>query len=230
MVNAVVAIVAILGTGGMAVRAVLTLHTTDESAALIVAGDGRATVEAPTPELPTAPIPTAPAPSVPRTTRPAPAVVTVPPTVAPPLTSAEAPTTSVDTTVTPTAPLPPPPNVVRTGPSAWSVVENGLTVTATMVPAWPRVGDTVTVSYTMTGKGDFCCMAFVYVDGDLISQSELPSGPCPVAPAMSGSTTFVVDEAGPLRIQVQGARFAQLCTAPPVFLTASLQATILVWP
>ena len=55
-------------------------------------------------------------------------------------------------------------------------MDNGVTVTATIEPVAPRVGDTVTISYTTTGEGDFCCWTFVYVDGAIVGQNHMPPG------------------------------------------------------
>ncbi|MEA2825635.1 MAG: hypothetical protein QOG43_74 [Actinomycetota bacterium] len=247
VINTLVALIAILITGGLAAQAVVRGPGSADRSSLVAAGvDGRDAVSPPSP-VGTASIPT-------RSTRPGPpAAITLPrftppPTV--PVTVPPAPDTTLapDTTVAPTTtpppfnppfPMPPggltpptpPPTTVQTSPSSWRLVDNGVTVIANIEPAAPRVGDTVTLTYTTTGEGDFCCWAFVYVDGAVVAQNQMPQGEsCPLAPLKYGSASIVVSEAGPFTIQVQGTRIDPLCFGPPTFHTANLFATFPVLP
>ncbi|HEX7275983.1 MAG TPA: hypothetical protein VF244_01280 [Acidimicrobiales bacterium] len=237
--NAVVALVAILITGGMATLAVLGRPVPGDHSAMVAAGvDSRDAVASESPSVTTAPIPPAPTTTARQATRPPTTLangsvsLTASPPSAPDPAMTPVPTTAPPTTAAPTATVAPPPasSVVQTGPSSWSLVAEGVTVNASITPAAPRVGDEVTVSYTMAGDGEYCCLAFVYVDGNLVGQNELPSGPCPLPGEASGTATAVVGKAGLIRLQIQGTRFTELCSGSPVFATANLRTTFLVRP
>lgn len=241
VVNAAVAIVAIVITSGMATLAVLGHHVPGDRTEMVAADiDALDAVRPESPSSTAAPIGTAP------TTAPRARSATTLPNGS--ITLSGSPASDPDTAVAPETttapaeaqvappvgnlapPLPPASAVVQTGPGSWVLEAEGVTVTASISPVAPRVGDTVTVSYTTSGDGDFCCLAFVYVDGTLVDQNEMPTDPCPLPGETSGSTSVVVGEAGLVRLQVQGSRFTQLCTAPPVFATANLRTTFLVRP
>ncbi len=172
--------------------------------------------------------PVSPRPSVAVPTPPV--ETTLPPPTTGPLDGASV--TTVTVPPVPPAPTAPPvaPVAPVVNPSSWSTEAEGVTVTASIQPAQPRVGDTVTISYTTQGAGDFCCWAFVYVDGTIVGQNSMPQGPCPVAPLTSGRATVVVSEPGPFTFQVQGSRMEHFCFGPPVFYAANLFATFDVRP
>jgi hypothetical protein len=245
IVNTLVALVAILITSGLAAQAVVRGPSARSDSELVAAGvDGRDSVAVESPGVTAASRATAstqprPLPRLATTTLPAQAPVTtlttvpVPPeTTIPPVTAAPIPPPTPLPTVTrpPVAP-PPPPATVQTGPGSWRIEANGVTVTASIEPAAPRVGDTVTVSYTTEGEGDFCCWGFVYVAGALVGQNDMPQGgPCPIEPLTTGSATFEVAGPAPFTLQVQGSRIDPLCVGPPTFHTANLVATVDVLP
>jgi hypothetical protein len=120
--------------------------------------------------------------------------------------------------------------VIQTSPSSWSLVANGVTVTASIEPAAPRAGDTVTISYTTSGEGDFCCWVLVFVDGAVVGQNRVPDGPCPVPPINAGSASVVAAESGPFTFQIQASRIEHLCAPPAAFFTANLIVTFPVLP
>lgn len=234
VVNTMVAVAAILVTSGLAANAVITQHLPPEPTSLVATGTGG--LDAVRPESPAATA--APIPTVPRTTTPRASRGALPPgsvTITAPheTTTSVVPPTTEPPNVAPILTLPPAPppstpSVVRTSPSSWRMEANGVTIDASISPAVPQVGDTVTISYTMAGDGDFCCLGFVYVDGELIGQNEMPAGSCPLPDATTGSATALVSKPGPFRFQVQATRIVQLCAAPPVFATANLHALVLV--
>jgi hypothetical protein len=254
VINTLVALIAILITGGLAAQAVIHGPRADGGDSKLVAAgaDGRDSVAIESPSATAATRPTAST-----RTRPGPATTTPPPqaavtaatavttavTVPPAPATSVAPAPSPATTAVPPPPLPfpmpptgvtpptPAPTTVRTGPASWRLEDNGVTVTAHIEPAAPHVGDTVTVSYTTTGEGDFCCWVFVYADGAMVGENQMPhGGPCPLEPVTDGSASVVVSEPGPFTIQVQGTRVDPLCVGPPTFHTANLFATFPVLP
>jgi len=234
LVNSAVALVAILVTGGLAVRAVVSGPSSDRSALIAAGIDGRDSVAAGAPATTADPIDSVPARSTP-TTRPRPAPPTTEPAGSVTVDAGDPETALVTTPNTLPSSTPPPaptvpPAFVRTSPSSWRLVADGVTVTASISPVAPKVGDTVTISYTMAGAGDFCCMAFVYVDGAIVGQSEMPVADCPPPAATTGTATVVVTKPGPFTFRVQGTRIVQLCLSPPSFATANLYATFDVLP
>ncbi len=245
VINTLVALIAILITGGLAAQAVIRDPSSASDSKLVAAGvDGRDAFAIESPGSTAATRPTASTRPQPRptTARTAPSTVpvTVPP--APDTTLAPAPITTVAPPIAPPPfvppNLPPDPNppapvptTVQTSPSSWRMVDNGVTVTARIEPAEPRVGDTVTISYTTTGEGDFCCWAFVYADGVAIGENRMPQGStCPVAPLTEGSASVVMAEAGPFTFQVQASRNEHVCSLQMTFLTANLFGTFPVLP
>lgn len=131
----------------------------------------------------------------------------------------------------PPAPPPPPPVVVQTGPASWKFEDKGVTITASVTPAAPRVGDTVTISFTTAGEGDLCCRAFVFVGGALIGHSWYAEGePCPPPPVKSGTASTVVSEPGPFRFIVEATRAPAGCIGPHEFTNVNLPVTLQVLP
>ena len=86
--------------------------------------------------------------------------------------------------------------------------DKGVTVTASVSPVAPRVGDTVTISFTTGGDGEYCCRAFVFVDGGtMIGHSQRTEGePCPPSAVTPGTASVVVSDPGPFTFDVQATR------------------------
>jgi hypothetical protein len=101
-----------------------------------------------------------------------------------------------------------------------------------MEPATPRVGDTVTftIETSATVATDYCCIVFLYVNGEKVYDRFHGQGPCPLAqgPAVDTVTT-VMTRAGTVGLQVQANR-VKLCIAPPEFTTVNLSASMWVRP
>ena len=96
----------------------------------------------------------------------------------------------------------------------WTVTQNGVTVTATMTPAAPQVGDTVTISYTAKGA-DACCWVIIDVGGAVVHDSFLASDrTCPAVPSeTSGTATMVMTKPGNYGFRV-AALNGHLCKGP----------------
>jgi hypothetical protein len=254
IVNTMVALIAILTTGGLAAVAVIDGPPTADESALVAAGvNGRDSVavdshEAPAATRPTASTqPRAQAPSRPATTvAPRPVVTTgetiplpslpdttSPPLTLPPVTAPSLPLPRVDRTIPP--PPPPAPVVVQTGPASWKFEDKGITVTASVSPAAPQVGDTVTVTFTTGGAGENCCRAVAFVgsgvDTKVIGYTlRSADDPCQPAPVTSGTGSMVVTEPGPFTFDVQATRDPEGCRGPFIFTNVSLSATVQVTP
>ncbi len=234
VVNTVVALVAILVTGGLAVRAVVSQPGAEDSPSLSAAGiGGRHAVAVESPAATAAPLTTAPTviretPATTATTAAAPrpavtAADTVPP---PPETTAPAVTVApVVATVAPPAAsgvgcIPicwerrPPPAVAP----SWTVTEGGVTLAARIEPAAPQVGDTVTIFFTSNADADFCCLTTVTGRGAVLYQSPQVTGAsCPPPTMTSGSTTVVMDMPTNYSFSVATTTH-YLCEGPPNLL------------
>ena len=98
-------------------------------------------------------------------------------------------------------------------PSSWTIESNGISLTLRMEPATPRVGDTVT--FTMDSSApvgtDYCCVVYLYVNGETVYTRFHGQGPCPLAqgPAVD-KATYVATRAGTLGLQLQASR-VKLC-------------------
>lgn len=242
--NAVVAVVAILVTSGLAVRAVLSNPVPEDRSAMVAAEmAGRDAVAEKSPVSIAAPIPTPPTVTERTSTTPAPrprvtTIETVPPvpeTV--PVTVAPVPVTVAPAAPSAAACIPicwerrPAPAVAP----SWSVTQDGVTVTARIEPAAPQVGDTVTIFWTTNSAGaGFCCVTTVTGRGAVLYQSpQVPGASCPPPTSTSGSTTVVMDVAANYTITV-GASTHYLCEGPPDMLppggAAGLSGTFWVNP
>jgi hypothetical protein len=121
--------------------------------------------------------------------------------------------------------------VIQTGPSSWRFEDKGVAITASVSPAAPRVGDTVTISFTTAGEGDLCCRAFVFVGATLIGHSQYVEGePCWPPPVTSGTATRVVSDPGPFTFVVEATRAPVGCVGPHEFTNVSLPVTFQVLP
>ncbi len=246
IVNTMVALISILTTGGLAAVAVIDGPPASRNSELVAAGvNGRSSfaVESRTTTADTRP----PASAQPRpttataapevsvtvttvTTVPVPPLTTVPPVTVVPIP----PPPGMPVTNWPPVPPPPPPVVVQTGPASWSFEDKGITVTAGVSPVAPRVGDTITISFTTGGEGEFCCRAFVFVGErmeKMVGHSQRSAGePCPPSALTSGTASVVVSEPGPFRFDVQATRGPEGCVGPHIFTNVGLAATIEVLP
>lgn len=130
----------------------------------------------------------------------------------------------------PPPPPPLPPVVIQTGPASWSYEAEGIAITASVSPATPRVGDTLTIAFTTGGEGDLCCRAFVFVGlPTIIGHSQYAAGePCPPPPVKSGTASVVVSEPGPFTFEVHATRGSEGCIGPHIFTNVSLNATVQV--
>lgn len=145
------------------------------------------------------------------TTRP-----TVPPVAAPATTRAPAPTTGSQYVY----------------PSSWTTESNGISLTLRMEPATPHVGDTVTftIDSSATVGTDYCCVVYLYVNGETVYSRFHGQGPCPLVPGPAvEKATYVATRAGTLGLQLQASR-VKLCIAPPEFTTVNLPASTWVQP
>jgi hypothetical protein len=238
VLNSLVALIAVVLTGGMASVAVIGGLPSEPPSGrgdTVLAAQASARIDAgavtPTltaldtaaaPVSAASPVPAVTAPPLPGTPRPA-APLTPPPTWGP----------GGHLPVPPPPPVPPtlPPIVPVADPSSWSLVENGITITASIDPARPRVGDTVTISYATAAEGDFCCWSRLFVDGSVVDEHLFPPGDeCPTASEGSWTTTVVVTSPGPFTFQVQGNSWPNLCAGPPTYFNANLYATFEVLP
>jgi hypothetical protein len=231
LLNSAVALVAILVTGLLAGRAVVSGPPSSQSAPELVAEgvDGRSTVAVastvttaaalPTTTVPVSRTVTSRPPVTAATTPPPTDVPTTPPTV-PVSAPAPGPTSAVPT-------IPPPPLF-----PSWTATQNGVTVTARIEPAVPQVGDTVTVSFTARGEGDFCCWIRIFgPTGTAILEDPLPQGPCPVPPVTSGKVTVEMTTPGYFQLSVSATKIENLCQGPDVaYSTASLTGKFWVKP
>jgi hypothetical protein len=142
--------------------------------------------------------------------------LTVPPVAPPTTTRAPAPTTGSQSVY----------------PSLWTIDSNGISLTLRMEPATPHVGDTVT--FTMESSAtvgtDYCCIVYLYVNGETVYSRFQGQGPCPLAhgPAVD-KATYVATRAGTLGLQMQASR-VKFCIAPPEFTTVNLPASTWVQP
>ncbi|MEA2684936.1 MAG: hypothetical protein QOE93_131 [Actinomycetota bacterium] len=241
VVNAAVAFAAVVVAVVLAVQAVIGGTSSEAPAELVATGvEGRSAVqiEGTVPTIPAVPTtartrPPAPVTSTAPLALPPPADVTPPPvtpaTPVTPVTSVSQPPAPDPSTMPGPVPYPDPPPatpiVVRTGPGSWTFTDQGVTVTARMTPLAPRVGDTVTISYTASGPGDYCCELFVYVGGEMIDHDPIPTHPCEDPPVTSGSTAIEMTAPGPFTVQVQAIRMETVCRAFPTFFVANLYAT-----
>jgi hypothetical protein len=247
IVNSLVAAVAILITGGLAAQAVVRGPSTSGDSELVAAGvDGRSSFaidpQAATNDTrPTANTQPRPVP-LPRltTTTPQAPVTTVttvpdaPETTVPPVTVPSIPPPPPDFNWPVPPPPPPPPVVVQTGPASWSFRDEGITLTASVSPVAPRVGETITISFTSGGAGENCCRAIVFVAGGakMIGHTLRTDAadPCQPSPVTSGTGTVVVSEPGPFSFDVHATRDPAGCAGPFEFTNVSLLATIQVLP
>ncbi len=238
IVNSLVAVIAILIVGGAAAVAVIDGPPTSEESKTVSAGISRDSfaIEAPqttadtrpranTQPLPTTMTPAPEAPVIPVITVPVP-----PPTTVPPVTIAPIPPPPVMPILNwPPAPPPLPPVVIQTGPASWKFEDKGVTVTASVSPSAPRVGDTVTISFTTGGVGDACCRGFVFVGGAMIGTSLPAEGEtCQPTAMTSGTASVVVSEPGPFTFNVQAVQ--EGCVSIHQFTTVGLSATVQVLP
>jgi hypothetical protein len=117
-------------------------------------------------------------------------------------------------------------------PSSWTIESNGLSLTLRMEPATPHVGDTVTFTMesSATVSTDYCCVLYLYVNGETVFSRFHGQGPCPLVqgPAVD-KATYVATRAGTLGLQMQASR-VKLCIAPPEFTTVNLPGTTWVQP
>ena len=230
------ALIAVVLTCGLAALAVVGhLPAGPASAVVVTAYDagGSRRVESSGADRSLAALDTA---SLPATAAVAAPTVTAPDTTLPPAPPAQPPAWGPDS-LGPALPPPvlvaptTPPVVPVAPPSSWSLDENGITITATISPALPRAGDTVTISYTTAAEGDFCCWSHVLVDGAVVDKHLFPPGDgCPMASEGSWTTSVVVTVPGPFTFQVQGNSWENLCVGPPVYFNANLFATFEVRP
>lgn len=170
-------------------------------------------------------------------------------TIAPPApsTSTSRPTTSSTAlkavpTTRPTVPPVAPPTTTRApaptagsqnvSPSSWTVESNGISLTLRMEPATPHVGDTITFTLesSATVATDYCCVVYLYVNGEIVYNRFHGPGPCPLVqgPAVD-KATYLATRAGTLGLTMQASR-VKLCIAPPEFTTVNLPASTLVQP
>ena len=247
IVNSLVAAVAILITGGLAAQAVVRGPSTSADSELVAAGvDGRGAFAVdpqaatndtrPTANTQPRPLPrlTTTTPQAPVTTAtalPVPPETTVPPVTVP---SIPPPPPDVNRPVPPPPP-PPPPVVIQTGPASWSFEDKGITITASVSPVAPRVGDTITISFTTGGEGENCCRAVVFVgagaDMKMIGDTlRSEADPCQPSPVTSGSGSLVVSEPGSFSFDVQATRDPAGCAGPFEFTNVGLSATVEVLP
>ena len=125
--------------------------------------------------------------------------------------------------------------MIQTGPASWSFEDEGITITASISPVEPRVGDTVTVSFTTAGEGENCCRAVVFVGagadmkmvGDTLRSAD---DPCQPPAPMSGTGSIVASETGPLTFDVEATRDPAECDGPFIFTNVGLSATVEVLP
>jgi hypothetical protein len=231
LLNSVVALVAVLVTGVVAGRAVVSGPPSSHSASELIAEgvDGRSTVAVASTVTTAVPLPT---PTVPvtrtATSRPPVTIATTPPPTdvpTPPPTAAAFPPAASPTVALPTVPPAP------LFPS-WTATQNGVTVTARIEPAVPRVGDTVTISYTAQGKGDFCCWIRIFgPNGTAIHEDPMPQGPCPVPAVTSGEVTVEMTTPGYFELSLSATRLENLCPGPDVaYSTAGVTGKFWVKP
>jgi hypothetical protein len=238
IVNTLVALIAILTSGGLAAVAVIdkppSLH---DSEPVVTGVNGRGSFAIESPQAPAdtrptvspqpQPTTTAPASRAPVATLPAPPQTTVPPVTVAPIPQPP----GMPVTNWPPVTPPPPPVVVQTGPASWRFEDKGVTVTASVSPTAPRVGDTITISFTTGGDGELCCRAFVFVGDRIIGHSQQAAGePCPPPETTSGTASVVVAEPGPFRFDVQATRAPDGCVGPHIFTNVGLAATLQVLP
>jgi hypothetical protein len=216
VINTLVALIAILITGGLAAQALIRDPSSASDSKLVAAGvEGREAFAIQAPEATAATRPTASTQPPPRP-RPRPSTTTAAPRVAaatattvpalpettiPPVTAP--PTTAAPVTAPPggggAACIPicwerrPPPAVAP----SWTLTENGVTLNVRIEPAAPEIGDTVTIFYEATGNEGFCC-TFGLSDPDQTIRHDPYTGPgCPPrSTAASGSSTVVMTRAG----------------------------------
>ena len=242
VINALVAMIAILILGGLAAQAVIRGPGSEADSVPVAAGiDGGNAFAIESSPAAAATRPTASAQPQPTTTvSPRAATTTVtavpgpPETTDPPVPLSVAPIPpppSMPVVNWPPVAPPLPPSVIQTGPASWSFEAEGITITASVSPAAPRVGDTLTISFTTGGEGELCCRAFVFVGSKIVGDSQRVSGePCPPSPVTSGTATVVVSEPGPFTFQVHATRSPEGCAGPHLFTNVSLNATVEVLP
>ena len=167
----------------------------------------------------------------PAPTAPAPRPTTTSTTARPPTTRAPVPSSTTITTSTSTTTAAP---VVSWGPAnpangTWSGESNGIAISFTMTPAFPRAGQTVHFAVTASSPTAYCCITGMYFgDGTLVLPGPT-NDPCHTSDPNHFRQEFdhVYDAPGTYVVHVDPA--VLVCApGPPTLIEGGLYAPVIV--